>query len=52
MWPEDGKAEIVPGELRLKSPAGDLPSPAAGEILLITKDRFLELRGLMKANMT
>ncbi|HXJ92283.1 MAG TPA: Uma2 family endonuclease [Terriglobia bacterium] len=30
--PEDGKAEIVNGELRLMSPTGDLPNRAAGEI--------------------
>jgi Uma2 family endonuclease len=30
--PEDGKAEIVDGELVLMSPTGDLPSAAAGEI--------------------
>jgi Uma2 family endonuclease len=30
--PEDGKAEIVNGELRLMSPTGDLPSSAAFEI--------------------
>lgn len=30
--PENGKAEIVDGELRLMSPTGDLPSSAAGEI--------------------
>lgn len=29
---ENGKAEIVDGELRLMSPTGDLPSSAAGEI--------------------
>ena len=32
--PEDGKAEIVNGELRLMSPTGDLPSTAAGEIFV------------------
>lgn len=30
--PEDGKAEIVNGELVLMSPTGDLPGSAAGEI--------------------
>ena len=30
--PENGKAEIVNGELRLMPPEGDLPSRAAGEI--------------------
>jgi Uma2 family endonuclease len=30
--PEDGKAEIVNGELRLMSPTGDLPNSAAFEI--------------------
>src|SRR6516164_8784984 len=30
--PENGKAEIVNGELRLMSPTGDLPSSAAFEI--------------------
>lgn len=30
--PENGKAEIVNGELVLMSPTGDLPSAAAGEI--------------------
>jgi Uma2 family endonuclease len=30
--PEDGKAEIVDGELVLMSPTGDLPSTAAGEV--------------------
>jgi Uma2 family endonuclease len=32
--PENGKAEIVNGELRLMSPTGDLPSSAAGEIFV------------------
>jgi Uma2 family endonuclease len=32
--PEDGKAEIVNGELVLMSPTGDLPSSAAGEIFV------------------
>jgi Uma2 family endonuclease len=32
--PEDGKAEIVNGDLRLMSPTGDLPSTAAGEIFV------------------
>jgi Uma2 family endonuclease len=32
--PEDGKAEIVNGELVLMSPTGDLPSTAAGEIFV------------------
>jgi Uma2 family endonuclease len=32
--PEDGKAEIVNGELCLMSPTGDLPSTAAGEIFV------------------
>ena len=32
--PEDGKAEIVDGELRLMSPAGDFPSRAGGEIAI------------------
>ena len=31
---EDGKAEIVNGELVLMSPTGDLPSSAAGEIFV------------------
>ena len=31
---EDGKAEIVDGELVLMSPTGDLPSTAAGEIFV------------------
>jgi Uma2 family endonuclease len=35
---EDGKAEIVDGELILMSPTGDLPGSAAGEI-------FVSLRG-------
>jgi len=30
--PENGKAEIVNGELRFMSPTGDLPGSAAGEI--------------------
>ena len=30
--PENGKAEIVDGELKLMSPTGDLPNSAAGEI--------------------
>jgi Uma2 family endonuclease len=30
--PENGKAEIVDGELKLTSPTGDLPNSAAGEI--------------------
>ncbi len=32
--PDDGKAEIVNGELRLMSPTGDLPGSAAGEIFV------------------
>ena len=32
--PENGKAEIVDGEVRLMSPTGDLPSSAAGEIFV------------------
>ena len=32
--PDNGKAEIVNGELRLMSPTGDLPSSAAGEIFV------------------
>lgn len=32
--PENGKAEIVDGELRLMSPTGDLPSRAGGEIFV------------------
>ena len=32
--PENGKAEIVNGELRLMSPTGALPSRAAGEIFV------------------
>jgi Uma2 family endonuclease len=32
--PENGKAEIVNGELRLMSPTGDLPSSAALEIAI------------------
>ena len=32
--PEDGKAEIIDGELRLMSPTGDLPGSAAGEIFV------------------
>ena len=32
--PENGKAEIVNGELRLMSPSGDLPGRAAGEIFI------------------
>jgi Uma2 family endonuclease len=32
--PEDGKAEIVNGELVLMSPTGDLPGTAAGEIFV------------------
>ena len=32
--PEDGKAEIVNGELVLMSPTGDLPGSAAGEIFV------------------
>lgn len=30
--PENGKAELVDGEIRLMSPTGDLPGSAAGEI--------------------
>jgi Uma2 family endonuclease len=36
--PEDGKAEIVDGELRLMSPTGDLPNTAAGEIFVSLHD--------------
>lgn len=32
--PENGKAEIVNGELRLMPPTGDLPGSAAGEIFV------------------
>ncbi len=32
--PENGKAEIVNGQLRLMSPTGDLPSRVAGEIFV------------------
>jgi Uma2 family endonuclease len=32
--PEDGKAELVNGELRLMSPTGDLPGSAAAAILV------------------
>ena len=32
--PENGKAELVDGELRLMSPTGDLPGSAAGEIFV------------------
>ena len=32
--PENGKAEIVNGELQLMSPTGDLPSSAGGEIYI------------------
>lgn len=32
--PEDGKAEIVDGELKLMSPTGDLPSRAGAEVLV------------------
>src|SRR6185295_15862688 len=32
--PEDGKAEIVNGELVLMSPTGDLPGSAGGEIFV------------------
>ena len=32
--PENGKAEIVDGEVRLMSPTGALPSRAAGEIFV------------------
>ena len=36
--PEDGKAEIVNGELRLMSPTGDLPGTAALEIVISLHD--------------
>jgi Uma2 family endonuclease len=36
--PEDGKAEIVDGELVLMSPTGDLPSTAAGEIFVSLRE--------------
>ena len=32
--PENGKAEIVNGELRLMSPTGDLPGSAADEVFV------------------
>lgn len=32
--PEDGKAEIVDGELKLMSPTGDLPSRAGAEVFV------------------
>src|SRR5262249_2500477 len=32
--PENGKAEIVNGELRLTAPTGDLPGTAADEIFI------------------
>ena len=43
--PEDGKAEIVDGELVLMSPTGDLPNTAAGEI-------FVSLRAYGKREQT
>ena len=36
--PEDGKAEIVDGELVLMSPAGDEPGYASGEIFVSLRD--------------
>ncbi len=36
--PDNGKAEIVNGKLRLMSPTGDLPSSAAGEIFVSLRD--------------
>ena len=36
--PEDAKAEIVNGELRMMSPTGDLPGSAAGEIFVSLHD--------------
>ena len=36
--PEDGKAEIVDGELVLMSPTGDLPGSAAGEIFVSLRE--------------
>lgn len=36
--PEDGKAEIVNGELVFMSPTGDLPGSAAGEIFVSLRD--------------
>ena len=35
---EDGKAEIVDGELLLMSPTGDLPSTAAGEVFVSLRE--------------
>jgi Uma2 family endonuclease len=35
---EDGKAEIVDGELVLMSPTGDLPSTAAGEVFVSLRE--------------
>jgi Uma2 family endonuclease len=36
--PEDGKAEIIDGELVLMSPIGDLPSTAASEVFVSLRD--------------
>ena len=36
--PEDGKAEIVDGELVLMSPTGDLPSTAASEVFVSLRE--------------
>lgn len=46
--PEDGKAEIVDGELVLMSPTGDLPSSAAAEIFVNLHD-FSRRNGLGRA---
>jgi Uma2 family endonuclease len=37
--PENGKAEIVDGELILMSPTGDLPGSAAGEIFVSLREQ-------------
>lgn len=36
--PEDGKAEIVDGELRIMSPTGDFPSRAGGVVFVSLLD--------------
>ena len=43
--PENGKAEIVNGELRLIPPTGDLPGSAAGEIRFTASARAAYRRG-------
>ena len=43
--PEDGKAEIVDGEVVLMPPTGDLPASAGGEVFASPMDRHQDHAG-------